>query len=281
MAEHYEARVPESRFVTVNGLQLHYLDWGNRHLPPLVAVHGAYQQAHCWDLVAPALRDRFHFMALDQRGHGDSARHPKAAYALDDFLADLLGFLDELGLDKVALLGSSMGGRVAFMFAGLHPERVACLVDLGMGAERDDQGVARIRANTAAEPDSFPDEATAWAYYEKRYTTSHPDYVRNDFRHTFRRGEDGRLVRKFDPALRQFTSTYDPEASWAALRRITAPTLLVRGANSDVFSHEVAVRMQQAVSGSQLLEMEGVGHLAIGERPDQLNAVLAEFLRKC
>src|SRR5437667_1669734 len=112
---------PQPDSVEVNRLRLHYLDWGTAGRPPLVALHGAYQQAHCWDLVAPALRDAYHVRALDLRGHGESDRHPAAAYALDDFLADLLGFLDTLGIEKVTLLGSSMGGRIAFTFAGTHP----------------------------------------------------------------------------------------------------------------------------------------------------------------
>jgi pimeloyl-ACP methyl ester carboxylesterase len=243
-----------------------------------VALHGAYQQAHCWDLVAPALVDRFRFLAPDLRGHGESDRHPEGAYGLDDFVADLRGLLDLLGLGKVTLLGSSMGARVAFTFAGTEPERVERLVVIGIGPERDTRGVERIRSNNVAEPDEFADEATAWAYYERRYARNDPAYVRNDFAHTFRRLADGRLVRKFDPALRTFSSTYDPEASWATVRRITAPTLIVRGAESDVFSHEVAVRMRDAIAGSRLVELPDVGHLALGERPELLNRELRAFL---
>src|SRR5947209_5861246 len=93
-------QTPDQRKIPVGNLRLAYLDWGNETAPPLVAVHGAYQQAHSWDLVAPALAGDYHVMALDLRGHGESDRGPASEYRLETYLADLLGFLDALGLEQ-------------------------------------------------------------------------------------------------------------------------------------------------------------------------------------
>lgn len=112
----------------MRGLRLHLLEWGEPGHPALAFLHGGSAHAHWFDAVAPAFADRFHVVALDQRGHGLSAWPRPPAYATEDFAADLLGVLDALGWSGAVVAGHSMGGHVAMAFAAWHPERVRALV---------------------------------------------------------------------------------------------------------------------------------------------------------
>ncbi len=105
----------------VNGVNLNYEIYGEG--PPLVLVHGFQSSTFVWDSVIETLSKRFQAIALDLRGHGDSER-PAGPCRIQDFSDDLIGFLDALGLDKVDLMGQSMGGRTATLFAIEHSDRL-------------------------------------------------------------------------------------------------------------------------------------------------------------
>src|SRR5215510_9488066 len=105
--------VPADRFVTVQGLRLHYLDWGNAGAPPFVMVHGIDRIAHTFDHVAPHFASRYHVIAIDMRGHGDSGWDPAGRYTVEDHVGDLAGLVRELGLKQLTLWGNSTGGRVS------------------------------------------------------------------------------------------------------------------------------------------------------------------------
>src|SRR5262245_21500069 len=127
---------PTERYATVNGLRLHYLDWDNPGRPPLIMLHGIGRLAHTFDHIAPRFTDRFHVVAVDMRGHGDSAWDPKAAYLVEDYTKDLEALVVELKLRNLTLWGNSMGGRVVQVYSGLHPDNVAALIVEDVGPER-------------------------------------------------------------------------------------------------------------------------------------------------
>ena len=102
----------EDRFVTVNGLRIHYLDWGSPEKPPFIMLHGIGRVAHSFDHIAPAFMDRYHVLAIDMRGHGDSAWSPEGAYLVEDHAKYLEAIVEKLGLRGLTLLGNSTGGRV-------------------------------------------------------------------------------------------------------------------------------------------------------------------------
>ncbi|MBC7636154.1 MAG: alpha/beta fold hydrolase [Acetobacteraceae bacterium] len=104
---------PTSQLSTLNGLQMRSLDWGNAAASPLVCVHGYTGSAEGFNGFARHFRDRFHIVALDVRGHGDSAWSPDGAYGYHDQASDLAAFVDQLGLDRFILVGTSMGGLIA------------------------------------------------------------------------------------------------------------------------------------------------------------------------
>src|ERR1700687_4436456 len=126
------------RYLTVNGLRLHYLDWGDPAKPAMILLHGIARHAHTFDHIAPEFARDHRVIALDMRGHGDSAWSSQGAYLVEDHVADLEAVIRELGLARVTLLGNSTGGRVVQVYAGLHPRRVDRLVveDVGPGRAR-------------------------------------------------------------------------------------------------------------------------------------------------
>ena len=100
--------LPEERRVGVNGLQFRYLDWGSEGKRPILFLHGGALTAHTWDLCCLALRDDYHCLALDQRGHGDSDWAPDADYSLGAQREDVKGFAEAIGLDRFVLVGMSL-----------------------------------------------------------------------------------------------------------------------------------------------------------------------------
>ncbi len=112
--------------VTLDGVRLHYRDWGDPTAPPVVLLHAYTQHARTWDTVARALAKRFRVLALDQRGHGESDW--AADYHELRLVADLAGFVEALGLATASLVGFSIGGSAAISYAQLYPDRVERLV---------------------------------------------------------------------------------------------------------------------------------------------------------
>ena len=135
------------RFVTVNGLRIHYVEWGPStplaanatEKPPLILVHGLDRVAHTFDHVVPHFTSRYRVIAVDMRGHGDSEWDPQAQYVVDDHVSDLEGLVAQLGLRNITLWGNSTGGRVVQVFAGKHPDLVARVISEDVGPERPQQ----------------------------------------------------------------------------------------------------------------------------------------------
>jgi len=124
----------KSDFVNVNGIRLHYLDWGGSG-EVILFLAGMGCNAHIFDHLAPRFTDKFHVMALTRRGHGESD-HPETGYDVDTLTEDVLQFLDVLGMEKVILAGHSMAHVELSHFATLHPERVLKLVFLDAAFDR-------------------------------------------------------------------------------------------------------------------------------------------------
>jgi pimeloyl-ACP methyl ester carboxylesterase len=124
-----------SHFVTVNGVRLHYLDWGGGG-EPLVLLHGLGDSPHCFDDLVPAFLDRHRVVAYARRGHGDS--QAKSPYDADTLTEDLRQLLDHLSLPRVHLAGWSLGGRELTRFAELYPERVRTLTYMDAAFDRAD-----------------------------------------------------------------------------------------------------------------------------------------------
>ena len=112
------------RLLTINGLRIHYLDWGRAddERAALVLLHGIGRLARSFEPIAAHFTNRFRVIAIDMRGHGDSDWHPQAKYLVEDYVEDLEGLVEQLQLRSLVVWGNSTGGRVAQVFAGRHPE---------------------------------------------------------------------------------------------------------------------------------------------------------------
>src|SRR5678815_1700079 len=127
---------PLDRFVNVSGLRLHYLEWGNDTKQPLILLHGIGRVAHTFDHLAAHFSGNYHVIAVDMRGHGDSGWDAQGAYLVEDYVKDIEGLAQQLRLRNIVIWGNSTGGRVAQVFAGLHPELVAAVISEDVGPER-------------------------------------------------------------------------------------------------------------------------------------------------
>src|SRR5579863_8293578 len=153
-----------SKFVTANGIRLHYLDFGNPAAPSLFCIHGLSGNAHNFDALAPHLAAAYHVMSLDVRGRGDSAWGPAGDYNAAVYARDLAAVLDSLKIDRVTLIGTSMGGMISMLFAGGYPDRVERLVLNDVGHEADPAGINRITDYMTASPTDFANLAEVVTY---------------------------------------------------------------------------------------------------------------------
>ncbi len=266
---------PADRFVTVNGLQLHYVDWGNPAAPPMVLVHGLDRVARTFDHVAAHYRSRYHVVALDMRGHGDSDWDPQGRYVVEDHLGDLEGLVRELGLRGLTLWGNSTGGRVVQVFAGAHPELVAAVISEDVGPERPRSIADAYARRVAADANGWATEDELYARLKAQSPTTTEAVLRPYVRYATKRRDDGRLVWRRDPNLvKGFVET----DLWRFVGRITAPTLYVLGGRSNIVPAETQQLLQARLPRVQLVVMPGLGHFPSDEQPDAFMAIVDRFL---
>ena len=273
---------PKSMQVSVNGLESRYLDWGNAGATPVVCVHGYTSSAQAFNAPARIFRDRFHIIATDVRGHGESGWSPTGAYAYADQVRDLAAIVDRLGLERFTLVGTSMGGIIAMAYAAEHGQRLARLVinDIGPDVETGSQ---RITQTVGARPDHFPTLEAAMAYRRdvSPITARRSEDDQRELAHGVLRQEpDGRWAWKMDPAyIRQRVEQGPPlrPALWPVLERLSCPTLVVWGAESDVLSEAQARRMVKSLPKGELVVVPGVGHAPTLVEPVVVDA-LERFL---
>jgi esterase len=273
---------PASRTLDVNGLRVHYLDWGNLGAPPILCVHGYTSSAQAFNALARRLRDRHHVVAPDVRGHGESGWSPSGAYQYENQVGDLAALVDKLGLARFTLVGTSMGGIIAMAYAGAHPDRLARLLinDIGPDVE---VGSQRITQMVGSRPDEFATLDDAMVYRRQMspiVAGRSPEDQRELALGVLRQRPDGRWIWKMDPEyVRQRVRTGAPQrpALWPALQRVTCPTLVVWGSDSDVLSESQARRMVAALPKGELVTVPGVGHAPTLVEPAVV-AALGRFL---
>jgi esterase len=262
---------------TLNGLRFHFLDWGTTGRDPILLLHGGAQTAHSWDEVAPDLSRDHHVLALDQRGHGDSAWAPGSVYRREDFVADVAAFLDDRGWPTTTLIALSLGGMNAIGFTAAHPERVSGLVVVDIAPRVERAGVEAIKNQISQRDFASIEEAAAHAHaFNPRRTLEN---VRERMRHGLKQRPDGRWTYKFDAAV------FGGEAGalerlWDDVRRIRCPTLLVRGGESNILAAETAERFTRELPGSTTAEVPGAGHSVMGDNPAGFLEVVRAFLAR-
>jgi pimeloyl-ACP methyl ester carboxylesterase len=269
------------RTLTLHGRQYHYTEWGAPGAPPAIFLHGITGHARTWDDEARLLAARFRVLALDQRGHGDTEPAPDGDYSDAALLSDLEAFVDALALARVTLVALSLGGRVAINYAGTRPERVERLVVVDIGPEIAPAGRARVGQMMAQSPERFETLEDVVAHMRGNNPLYAEAMLRQRAQHAVRPLPDGGFTWKYDRALRDAIRQgrmRAPADLWPQWRAIRCPTLLVRGAASDVLSDETTKRMLETQPSARLTVVPGAGHTVPGDQPAVFQALLREFL---
>jgi pimeloyl-ACP methyl ester carboxylesterase len=270
------------REVTVGDLTLHYQEWGDPAGEPIVMLHGFGVSGHMFDEFADRLQGSYRLLALDQRGHGDSSWAEDGDYSRDSFVADVEGFRKALGLDSFILVGHSMGGLNAVSYVNAHPQRVRSLILVDVGPEAAKEGVDNIVRFTRGPDELDFDEFVEMAHrFNQRRTIEN---IRERMRHRLKQLENGKWTWKFDSRFRQqdgmlkIGSDLTNDQVWALYRSIKCPVLLVRGAESDVLTQEVADRCVREMQRARLVVVPGAGHSVPGDNPDAFTEAVRTFL---
>jgi pimeloyl-ACP methyl ester carboxylesterase len=274
-------RLPGEREIRLGDMRFAYLDWGNDGARPILFLHGGALTAHTWDLCCLALRDEFHCLALDQRGHGDTDWAPDANYSIAAQREDVKGFAQRLGLDNFILVGMSMGAINGLAYAIHYPQTLANLVLIDAGPQVRRPGSSRIRdfVNGGAEPASLDAIIErALAFNPRR----DPLILRRSLMHNLRQDGDGNWVWKYDrrrfQAMGNDRHGAERQGLADGLGNVTCPTLVVRGAESDVFHDEDAERLAAALPDGRWIKIPRAGHTVQGDNPKDLSAALRDFL---
>jgi pimeloyl-ACP methyl ester carboxylesterase len=270
---------PDSRHVVVGGFRLHLLDWGGSG-PVLLLLHGGALTAHTWDPVCLALHGRYRCIAPDLRGHGDSEWSPELDYGIDAHAHDVAGLVDQLGLQRVVVVGQSLGAMTGLAYAALAPARVAGLVmvDAAPWVQRD--GAERI-ADFVLAPAELPSVEHFVERAHRFNPRRDPDQLRRTLGHNLRQLPEGGWTWKYD---RRHLSRERFEAFAAELpgleRRLTdvrSPVLVVRGEESDVLTSADARRLAERLPCGRVVTVPEAGHTVQGDNPLALAAALDEF----
>ena len=266
---------PTSHTYFSQRLRLHYVDWGNPTAPPLLLVHGGRDHCRNWDWVASRLRDRWHVIAPDLRGHGDSQWSAEGSYRMDSYIYDLAQLIHQQKLAPVTIIAHSLGGNIAIRYTGLYPDSVRRLVAIeGLGAspklmlERAKLTLdARLRLWIDEQrdlagrlPRRYPSIEDAFKRMQDENKHLSPIQARHLTEHGVNQNEDGTFSWKFDNYVRSWPA-YDManaevEQLWA---RITCPTLLIYGNESGASNPSIdgrAKHFQNAIVES----IDGAGH---------------------
>ena len=268
--------------IELRGLRFHYRDWAARkpNAPDLVLLHGFTGHARSWDAFAEAMTDRYRVLALDQRGHGETAWAPDGAYGTDEMVEDLKAFVRAMGLSRFTLIGLSMGGAVAMHYAGARPAELAALVIVDIGPAIETAGAQRIQTGVRAN-DVFASRDEAFAVARAGNPRPPEEHHRHRVDHSLMRTEDGRWTYRYDRAMRRGGGRppRDPEAGWRALAQTNVPTLVIRGELSDILSATMAERMIETIPDARLALVKDSGHSVPLDAPDGFLAAAREFLK--
>lgn len=286
-------RVPELERWAMRGLEFQLYRWPGADRDPLVLVHGWGDSGATFQFLVDHLALDRTVVAFDCRGFGRT-EWPRDGYWFPDYLADLEALLDRLVPDgAVDLVGHSMGGNIIMLYAGARPERVKRLVSLeGFGMQRTtpDQAPARYRQwlDELKEPpsfatyDDFEHFARVLARRNPRTPVDRIDFIARSWG---RRRNDGRIELHADPRHKLVNPVlYQRDQAEACWRAITAPVLLVTGAESDFarrYAEEFSeTRVRSLFKNVTRAQVPEAGHMLHHERPDAVARLIQDFFRE-
>jgi len=281
---------PTSHYFYSQRLKLHYVDWGNATKPPLLLVHGGRDHARNWDWVAHALRDDFHIIAPDLRGHGDSQWAVGGSYSLVDYTLDVAQLLDALQLFPITIIGHSLGGSIALQYTGTYPDRVKKVVAIeGLGPppglikerpaqKRMQEWIVEMQALSRRHPHRYASLDEAIERMRDANPHLSPEKARHLTIHGSYRDEDGTYLWKFDNYVRAASPyLFNMREARELWSDITCPTLLIRGTESWASDPNVDGRAS-AFRDATVVNIEKAGHWVHHDQLDEFLTVVRKFL---
>ena len=268
--------------IELRGLRFHYRDWEGpaAEAQDLVLLHGYTGHSRSWDAFAEAMSSSYRVLALDQRGHGETAWAPPDQYGTFEMVADLEAFVAALGLGRFVLLGLSMGGIVAIEYAGRRPSALERLVIVDIAPEIATDGMRNI-TESVARSDVFDSVDAAFARARQDNPIPPEAHQFHRVRHSLMRTDDGRWTYRYDRALRDpgnIRPRPSVEDGWRSVAAINVPSLLIRGEDSNILDRAVADRMVRDIPDCQFVEVAGSGHSVPLDKPDGFLDAVRTFL---
>ncbi len=241
---------PTSHIYISQRLRLHYVDWGNPDAPPLILIHGGQDHCRNWDWIAQELRNDWHIIAPDLRGHGDSAWSPDGHYSFEAYVCDIAQLINQKQLGPATIVGHSMGGNIASRYASIYPENVKKLVNIegilpnkdetqvcdGMSYRQKMRDWVKVRHGMSARlPRRYADIHAAF----QRMHEENPHLSEAQARHLTHQGasqnEDGTYSWKFDNYTRKLNRLESGEDEVREIfSNIECPTFLAWGTETFV-----------------------------------------------
>ena len=270
----------------LNGLNFHVTEWGEPSAHPLVTMHGIRGYAETFAGVAAALQPRCRVIGFDQRGRGQTDWDPAWNYYTDAYVADLAALVDHLQLPRFDLLGHSMGGINALVYAAQNPGRVDRLVieDAGPGAFDVSAGATRIRKELATTPSYFESWELAADFMRALRPTVSEAARQQRLQQMLKQTPEGRWTWRYDHAGIAATRLEPDPARAVDLRScvqaIRCPVLVVRGSRSDYLQPEMVSEMLRLNPTLQATEIADAGHYIHDDQPESFNQVVRQFLSR-
>lgn len=262
--------------VQIAGTTLHVRDDGPRDAPVLIMIHGFGSSLHTWEPWAQALKDQYRVIRFDLPGSGLSQPDPTNDYTDARTIAVIVALMDQRAVRRATLVGNSIGGRIAWTFAAIHPDRVAKLVLIspdgyaseGFAYGRKPSVPVMMKLMRYALPKSMLRMSLEPAYGTKSNLTDAT--VDRYWDLMLAPGSRSALLARMEQTVLQ-----DPKP---LLQRITAPTLLVWGGKDAMIPPANAADYQRELVGSRLITLPNLGHLPFEEAPAESLSGVRAFL---
>ncbi|MGD9798552.1 MAG: alpha/beta fold hydrolase [Acidimicrobiia bacterium] len=283
---------PTSHSYFSQRLRLHYLDWGNAGAPPLLLVHGNRDHCHNWDWVAARLRDEYHIVAPDLRGHGDSQWSTGSTYTSAEYVYDIAQLIHQRGMAPLRIVAHSLGGSVALKYAGAFPENVERLIVIeGTGPPRVDPALRPTppdrmrswieagRALAGRTPRRYPSLDAAFHRMQEANPHLSPEQARHLTIHGSNENEDGTYSWKFDNHVHVGTPfDLGPEETRRLWANIACPVLLVTGSESWQRRHVEDDDLVGEFRDARHVVIDDAGHWVHHDQLDRFVALVRDFL---
>ena len=274
---------PSSHYLRCEGREIHYMEWGAQHRDVVIAWHGLARTGRDMDDLAAHLSTRYRVICPDTIGRGLSEWSPDPAreYCLEFYVRLARSLLDQLGLERVQWVGTSMGGAIGLVAAATSLRgRITRLILNDNGPQLAATAIQRIRSY-AGHPAAFATVGELEQYFRtvyKPYGFLTDAQWRRLTETSTRRLPDGRVTPHYDPAMvQQFESHPDDYQRWTEWDSLDIPVLCLRGESSDLLLAETADAMRQRGPRAVVATIAGCGHAPALNVPDQL-ALVERFL---